>query len=326
MKHTLFFFLLAAMPLQAVQWENSPLEAMQYAKSEKKPLVLFFTGTDWCLWCDRLENETFKTKEFTDAAGASFVFAKVDFPSSNNQNEKVKEENLRLKDAYGIKSFPAVVILDSSGKTVGMTGYKQGGGASYAAHLLKMTQDFEVFKEEMARMEQGLLNGKQIKRLYQKANELNRHEESRRLIEAGIHSDMPHLFLTEKYRLLVDSGQGMSPEAGRLKKRIFEADPENKKLCHYQVAVIDFEACSQSAESSTSPEQAAAPLIGYLESFGQSDPQNRWRLNMTVSQVFLNRECYEKALRFAKEAKKCAPESVKGDIALTIDKIKTKLQ
>jgi protein disulfide-isomerase len=30
----------------------------------KKPLLLFFTGSDWCGWCIRLQKRGFKTPEF----------------------------------------------------------------------------------------------------------------------------------------------------------------------------------------------------------------------------------------------------------------------
>ena len=42
-------------------WHTDIKEAMGLAKKEDKPLFLFFTGSDWCGWCIRLQKEVFKT-------------------------------------------------------------------------------------------------------------------------------------------------------------------------------------------------------------------------------------------------------------------------
>lgn len=45
-------------------WHTNVKEAIDLAKKEDKPLFLFFTGSDWCGWCIRLQKEVFKTPEF----------------------------------------------------------------------------------------------------------------------------------------------------------------------------------------------------------------------------------------------------------------------
>ncbi|MEI8125793.1 MAG: hypothetical protein WCG42_08565, partial [Parachlamydiaceae bacterium] len=34
-----------------VQWQTNYEEAVRQSKTASKPLVLFFTGSDWCGWC-----------------------------------------------------------------------------------------------------------------------------------------------------------------------------------------------------------------------------------------------------------------------------------
>ncbi len=47
------------------------------------PIVHFFTGTKWCTWCNKLEEEVLDTPEFAELAGKQFVFLKLDFPKKD---------------------------------------------------------------------------------------------------------------------------------------------------------------------------------------------------------------------------------------------------
>ena len=46
-------------------WYTDMNQAIAVSQKEKKPMMLFFTGSDWCGWCIRLQNEVFKKDEFT---------------------------------------------------------------------------------------------------------------------------------------------------------------------------------------------------------------------------------------------------------------------
>src|SRR3989339_2036693 len=66
--------------LSTIQWHTNYDEAAELAKTKSVPLVLFFTGSDWCTWCTKLEKEALDTKEFARLVGDKFVFVKLDFP------------------------------------------------------------------------------------------------------------------------------------------------------------------------------------------------------------------------------------------------------
>lgn len=46
---------------QEQEWQTDMNKAIELAQKSKKPLFLFFTGSDWCGWCIRLQKEVFKT-------------------------------------------------------------------------------------------------------------------------------------------------------------------------------------------------------------------------------------------------------------------------
>ena len=62
----LSFLFLAVWTTQAqeLKWHTDISDAAKESLETKKPLMLFFTGSDWCGWCKRLQKEVFQTPEF----------------------------------------------------------------------------------------------------------------------------------------------------------------------------------------------------------------------------------------------------------------------
>lgn len=123
-----------------VQWYTNYQEAVAAAKSGNKPIVLFFTGSDWCGWCKKMESEVFSTPEFAKKVGNRFVFVDLDFPMNKTLPSGVAEQNAALKQKYGITGYPTLVVLDSNENFIAETGYRPGGGAAYADYLISLVQ------------------------------------------------------------------------------------------------------------------------------------------------------------------------------------------
>ena len=49
-------------------WLTNIDQAIAQSMETEKPIMLFFTGSDWCGWCKRLVKEVFDQKEFKDWA------------------------------------------------------------------------------------------------------------------------------------------------------------------------------------------------------------------------------------------------------------------
>lgn len=126
---------------QQIHWYTNYDQAMQESKATSKPLVLFFTGSDWCGWCNKLEDEALDTSAFAAVAGDKFVFLKLDYPLYVTQDASIKAQNQSLQQKYNVRSFPTVIILDTKqNRQLGTTGYVPGGGKVYAEHLLQYTK------------------------------------------------------------------------------------------------------------------------------------------------------------------------------------------
>jgi protein disulfide-isomerase len=120
------------------QWHEDLDEGLKVAMKENKPVLVDFTGSDWCGWCIKLDNEVFEKTAFTDYAKKNLVLVKVDFPSKKKQAAEQKEKNKKLMQQYGVRGFPTIVILDSTGKRVGTLGYVPGGPDAFIKAIEKV--------------------------------------------------------------------------------------------------------------------------------------------------------------------------------------------
>lgn len=116
-------------------WTSEYSAALERAKAEKRNVFLFFTGSDWCSWCQKLDREILSTADFSKFAQEKLVLVKLDFPHQIAQSEEVKTRNLELARKYHVQGYPTVVVLDPSGKAVRRLGYQEGGPAPFLKAL-----------------------------------------------------------------------------------------------------------------------------------------------------------------------------------------------
>lgn len=116
-------------------WTENWDLALSAAKELKRPVLVNFTGSDWCSWCIRLVNEVFSKDEFQSYAKENLILLKLDFPKNIAQTEALKKQNDTLQKQFGIQGFPTILLIDSEGKEINRTGYQQGGAVSYVKHL-----------------------------------------------------------------------------------------------------------------------------------------------------------------------------------------------
>jgi len=117
------------------KWETDIAVAKKRAKDEKKPMLLDFTGSDWCGWCMKLKKEVFDTPEFQKYAKEKLVLMEVDFPHGKKLSKEETEQNEKLAQEYNVGGFPTIILLSSKGAKVGQTGYQDGGPEKYIEHL-----------------------------------------------------------------------------------------------------------------------------------------------------------------------------------------------
>jgi thioredoxin-related protein len=121
-----------------LNWLTDLPKAQAQAKTEKKLVMLDFTGSDWCGWCIKLHKEVFSQPEFADYAKKNLVLVEVDFPRSKPQSAELKKANAALQDKYKVEGYPTIIVLNGEGKKVGELGYQPGGPKAFIAELDKL--------------------------------------------------------------------------------------------------------------------------------------------------------------------------------------------
>ncbi len=122
-------------------WLTSLDAAKQTATLENKPILIVFSGSDWCIWCIRLEAEVFEKQEFIDYAKTHFVLLKLDFPMNNTQLNEERQRAESVRREYLVESFPTVIIAAADGTELARTGYQRGGAAEYVKHLAELLKN-----------------------------------------------------------------------------------------------------------------------------------------------------------------------------------------
>ncbi|MFU8781487.1 MAG: thioredoxin family protein, partial [Kiritimatiellia bacterium] len=116
-------------------WLTDFEQAQAQAKETGRPILVNFSGSDWCGWCIRLDNEVLKEEAFKAYAKDNLVLFVADFPRRTKLPEKLAKQNETLAQRYSIQGFPTVLLLDAKGDVIGRTGYRAGGPEAYIAHL-----------------------------------------------------------------------------------------------------------------------------------------------------------------------------------------------
>lgn len=135
---TLFLVGAFATQAQELKWYTDVREAITVSNKEQKPMLMFFTGSDWCGWCIRLQNEVLKTPEFTKWAKDNVILVELDYPRRTPQTPELKNQNNELQQAFGIQGFPTVFFTSAESKDgkvnfkgLGQTGYVAGGPSAW---------------------------------------------------------------------------------------------------------------------------------------------------------------------------------------------------
>jgi thioredoxin-related protein len=132
----IFAFLIVSHPVLAEagpKWLTSWDEAAKQSKASGKPILIDFTGSDWCGWCVKLKKEVFDTEHFKTWAAKKVVLLEVDFPRKKPLPAKQQTANEELAAKYGVQGFPTIIFADHKGATLGQYGYDEGGPQAWTS-------------------------------------------------------------------------------------------------------------------------------------------------------------------------------------------------
>ena len=125
-----------ATEVAAHSWHTSYEAAMADAERTGRPVLTVFTGSDWCPHCKTLEKNVLETGAFQAWAERNVVLLMIDLPQ-HGITEAVRLERSKVCVKYGVRNFPAVLLINPDGtKLAEKRGYQ---GQSPAAWIADMT-------------------------------------------------------------------------------------------------------------------------------------------------------------------------------------------
>ncbi|MDD3801316.1 MAG: thioredoxin family protein [Desulfuromonas sp.] len=130
--------LFPSMVLSAPLWLEDSDRAFNQAREQQRPVLMYFTGSDWCHWCIQLNKNVLSQPEFADFAAKELVLLKVDFPKRLPQSATQARRNDQLARQYRVRGFPTLLLFNAAGDKIATTGFRPGSAADYVTHLQEL--------------------------------------------------------------------------------------------------------------------------------------------------------------------------------------------
>lgn len=121
--------------IPALKWYQKFEEASELSMKTQKPIFAFFTGSDWCGWCMRLQSTVFAKDAFKIWADQEVILLELDFPRRKELPEDIKQQNYELASIFQVRGYPTVWIFNTTFNAttqkleiapLGSTGYPSG--------------------------------------------------------------------------------------------------------------------------------------------------------------------------------------------------------
>lgn len=97
--------------IQGQVYQNAD-SAFKQASIENLPVLLFFSGSDWCPHCIRFEKEVLNSNTFKNYSKGKLLTLEADFPQRKKIPSQQLSQNEELAEEYNPKGvFPTLVLL-----------------------------------------------------------------------------------------------------------------------------------------------------------------------------------------------------------------------
>lgn len=263
-------------------WSSDFAASAKLAAESKKDLLLDFTGSDWCGWCIKLNNEVFKHEPFKTGVKDSFVLVELDFPKDKSKlSEATQAQNKELGKKYAVQGYPTILLCDAEGRPYAATGYQKGGPEKYIEHLNELRAG--KAKRDEAFAAAGKAQGVEKAKLLVAALEsMNLGDET----EANFYGDI----------IAQIKAADPKDESGFLKKEV-----ATKRMA-------DFKKSLQVLGSKQDLDGALALVEKTLKE-GGFETEDALQIMMIRASIFAQRDKFDEALKAIDDAKAFAPNS-----------------
>ena len=133
-------FHLSAQEAATGDWLLNIEEAKQAAADKGAPILMVFSGSDWCRPCIQMKQEVWDSPAFQEYAREALVLLQLAFPArkKNQLSPEQTAHNEAMAEQYNSKGeFPTAVLIDAEGKEIAHFGYNSSLSAQDYVDYLK---------------------------------------------------------------------------------------------------------------------------------------------------------------------------------------------
>ena len=93
-------------------WYTDITKAYEASAKAKKPIFGFFTGSDWCGWCHKLEHDVMSKPGFKAWAAKNVILLEIDFPRQKKLPDELAQQNNSLQQAFKVQGYPTIWLFN----------------------------------------------------------------------------------------------------------------------------------------------------------------------------------------------------------------------
>ena len=103
-------------------WVESFEAAKSQAVSQRRPILMYFSGSDWCPTCKQFKTSVLDSPEFQSFAEPRLVLYQADFPRYRPMAALHLQSNRQIAAQYGVTAYPTLLLAAPNGKVVANLG------------------------------------------------------------------------------------------------------------------------------------------------------------------------------------------------------------
>jgi hypothetical protein len=302
---TAIFFILASLKIIAKDdaiWLKNIEKAKQVSCRNKNLIILVVK--DKSKWGQKLEKLVvdYSTKE---NKAALYTFCTID------EKEFIKEDlNPTLK----------IILMHPKYGVIANMGYLPFEVKEFDNYLNSQIKNFETIKDVALNVKN--FDSKELEKTYLLSKQMGCSAFQTLIQEEGNNRSDTAFFSFERYEMLIHKFSYDDERVKIARKEVEEKDYKNIQKYHLKLAMLDF---LNLAKEDKALSLVIQPLVYYINLYGEKDKKNLWKVYMTISQFFLGKKEYSKALEYARLSNKKAPRSVKKHIQSSIKYLRRKI-
>src|SRR5882724_5285748 len=139
------------MPGAYTQPYNNAEQAFAYSMQKNLPVLLIFSGSDWCLPCKRIEKNILTDTVFKKYAQKELITFIADFPQKKKLSVSQKESNEKLADEFNPKGiFPLLLLVKPNRTIVASLEYENYSSGDFVKQINKILVSENMLHEQTA--------------------------------------------------------------------------------------------------------------------------------------------------------------------------------